>query len=75
MDIATILKYLGPIVGFGSIAFSLATKWRDANWRLTKVDAITGREHVCRFAGRVEWLRLKPDPTGDRCRIQSEEML
>jgi hypothetical protein len=43
MDTPTILKYLGAIVGFGSIAFRLAIKWKAANWRLTKVDAVTGR--------------------------------
>src|SRR4029450_8790029 len=42
MDTPTILKYLGALVGFGSIAFSLAIKWKAADWRLTKVDAVTG---------------------------------
>jgi len=31
MDILTLLKYLGAIVGFGSIAFDLASKWKVAS--------------------------------------------
>jgi len=50
MDAPTILKYLGAIVGFGSIALNLASKWKSANWRLTKGDAITGALAVAGFA-------------------------
>jgi hypothetical protein len=50
MDTPTILTYLGAIVGFGSIACSLAIKWKAANWRLTKVDAVTGAFAVAGFA-------------------------
>ena len=50
MDTLTLLKYLGAIVGFGSIAFGLASKWNAANWRLTKADAITGVLAVAGFA-------------------------
>jgi hypothetical protein len=37
----TILKYLGAVVGFGSVAFGLATKWKASYWRLTTGEAIT----------------------------------
>jgi hypothetical protein len=50
MDAATLLRYLGVIVGFGSVAFSIATKWRAANWRLTKTDAVSGTLAVAGFA-------------------------
>ena len=50
MDTLTILKYLGAVVGFGSVAFGLASKWRAANWRRTKADAVTGTLAAAGFA-------------------------
>jgi hypothetical protein len=59
MDTATLLRYLGALVAFGSVAFSIATKWRAANWRLTKTDAVTGTLALAGFAVSIASIRVQ----------------